>query len=40
VLHQEHRKFSTYVNGAEYRSRLNRNKELYESKKAAREVAA
>lgn len=40
VLHQEHRKFNTYVNSAEYRSRIERNKQLYESKKAAREAAA
>lgn len=38
VLHQEHRKFHDYVNRAEYRSLLNRNKQLYESKKADREV--
>lgn len=40
VLHQEHHKFHSYVNGATYRSRLDRNKQLYESKKVAREVVA
>lgn len=39
VLHQEHRKFHDYVNRAKYRERLHRNKELYESKRVAREVA-
>lgn len=38
VLHQEHRKFSTYVNRAEYQARHTQNRKLYESKKAAREA--
>ena len=36
VLHQEHRKFHSYVSGAEYRYRIDRNRQLYESKKVAR----